>query len=199
MFTGLVEDMGRVVQAHASTDGLRLVVTSHLAGQLTDGESIAVNGVCLTAARLGVRSFGADVVNQTLRRSTLGRLREGSTVNLELALRATSRLGGHVVQGHVDEVGTVAAVADDGAARRMTVRASPSALLALVERGSVTVDGVSLTVAALGRDAFEVSLIPTTLAHTTLGALRQGATVNVETDVLSKHVLRLAERTPSAK
>jgi len=195
VFTGLVEDVGSVVQARATDDGMTLTVASQLAGQLADGDSIAVNGVCLTASQTEVRRFSADVMLETLRRSSLAQLREESRLNLELALRATSRLGGHIVQGHVDAVGTVLEVADDGFARRMTIRAASSVLRQLVERGSVAVDGVSLTISALGRGSFDVSLIPTTLLYTSLGELQAGMKVNLEVDILAKHILQLAGRT----
>ena len=163
-----------------------------LAGELRDGDSIAVNGVCLTAVGPDAEGFAADVMHETLRRSSLAQARRGARVNLELPLRADARLGGHVVQGHVDGLGAIRAVREDGFARVVTIAAEDPALLRyVVEKGSIAVDGVSLTVAAVDGDAFEVSLIPETLARTTLGAAAPGAPVNLEVDILAKYVEKL--------
>jgi riboflavin synthase len=191
-FTGLVQDLGRVAEVHDTADGVRLAVESPLAGELREGDSVAVNGVCLTAVGLcaGER-FGADVMRETLRRSSLGDARPGSAVNLELPLRAADRLGGHVVQGHVDGVGVVAAVRDEGFARVVTVEAGDEVLRYVVEKGSIAVDGVSLTVARVDDAGFDVSLIPETLERTTLGTAEPGAVVNLEVDVLAKYVEKL--------
>ena len=191
MFTGLVGDLGTVDAVDATADGARLTVRTRLAAELGPGDSIAVNGVCLTAVDLAPGAFTADVMNETLDRSSLGAAEGGSPVNLELALRADGRLGGHIMQGHVDGVGTVAAITPDGLARRISIAAGPEILRYVVEKGSITVDGVSLTVAAVGDDWFSVALIPTTLAHTTLGVRRPGDTVNIEVDVVAKYVERL--------
>ncbi|MBV9802166.1 MAG: riboflavin synthase, partial [Solirubrobacterales bacterium] len=169
MFTGLVQGMGRIAELNATPDGARLRIETPLAGELKAGDSVAVNGVCLTAAGLGDGDFTADAMNETLVRSTLSVLAPGSPVNLELALRAGDRLGGHVVQGHVDGVGTVAEVAPDGFARRIRVQAPPRVLHYVIEKGSIAVDGVSLTVAELDDRSFTVSLIPETLQRTNLG------------------------------
>jgi riboflavin synthase len=192
VFTGLVQDLGRVAEVHETADGVRLAVESPLAAELREGDSVAVNGVCLTAVGLcaGER-FGADVMRETLRRSSLGAVEAGSAVNLELALRAADRLGGHVVQGHVDGVGAVAAVRDEGFARVVTVAADPALLRYVVEKGSIAVDGVSLTVARVDEEGFDVSLIPETLERTTLGRAEPGRTVNLEVDVLAKYVEKL--------
>ena len=191
MFTGLVADLGTVVAVDATDDGVRLRVSTSLADQLRDGDSVAVNGVCLTAVGPGGGGFGADVMHETLRRSSLREVRPGARVNLELPLRADARLGGHVVQGHVDGVGAVRAVRDDGFARIVTIATDRGLLRYVVEKGSIAVDGVSLTVAAVDGDWFSVSLIPETLERTTLGAAAPGTVVNLEADILAKHVEKL--------
>jgi riboflavin synthase len=194
VFTGLVEDLGEVVGVRASDDGVVLSVATALAGELELGDSVAVNGVCLTAVRVGDRGFDAEVMHETLRRSALAEVREGTPVNLELAMRPSDRLGGHIVQGHVDGVGVIAAVRDDGFARRVTVEAPAELLRYVVEKGSITIDGVSLTVAEIGERSFTVSLIPETLARTNLGRAAPGRPVNLEVDVLAKYVEKLIRR-----
>jgi riboflavin synthase len=198
MFTGLVADMGEVATVDATADGARLSFESKLAAELSEGESISVNGVCLTAVGLCGPRFGADVMHETLRRSSLGELRPGSKVNLELALRATDRLGGHVVQGHVDGLGVVGAVREDGFARIVTIEAAPDALRYVVEKGSIAVDGVSLTVARVDDESFDVSLIPETLERTTLGEAEVGRPVNLEVDVFAKYVEKMMSN-PAAR
>jgi riboflavin synthase len=191
VFTGLIADLGTVVAVDATDDGVRLRVETRLAGDLRDGDSVAVNGVCLTAVGADAAGFGADVMHETLRRSSLGEVAPGRRVNLELPLRADERLGGHVVQGHVDGLGSVAAVREDGFARVVSIAADPSLLRYVVEKGSIAVDGVSLTVAAIDGDRFDVSLIPETLERTTLGAAAEGGPVNLEVDILAKYVEKL--------
>ncbi len=191
MFTGLVEDLGTVHTVAATAEGARLTVRTRLAPQLAEGDSIAVNGVCLTALDLGPGSFAADVMNETLMRSSLGAATEGAAVNLELALRADGRLGGHIMQGHVDGVGTVSEVRPDGLARRLTIGAEPALLRYVVEKGSIAIDGVSLTVASVGDAQFEVSLIPETLVRTTLGVVEPGMEVNLEVDIMAKYAEKL--------
>ena len=191
MFTGLVADLGEVVGVDQSQDGVRLRVASELSSELTQGDSIAVNGVCLTATVVDGESFSTDVMNETLKLSSLAEVTAGSQVNLELAMRANDRLGGHMVQGHVDGVGTIAELLQDGFARRVRIETPPELLRYLVYKGSITVDGVSLTVAGLDDRSFTVSLIPETLERTNLGQLDAGATVNLEVDVLAKYVERL--------
>jgi riboflavin synthase len=177
---------------------VRLRVCTALGPELRDGDSVAVNGVCLTAVAADADGFGADVMHETLRRSSLGEARPGARVNLELPLRADARLGGHVVQGHVDGLGTVRAVREDGFARVVTIAAEPALLRYVVEKGSIAVDGVSLTVATVDGDGFDVSLIPETLERTTLGAAAPGAPVNLEVDILAKYVEKLLpSRIPS--
>ncbi len=194
MFTGIIEALGTVERVDSGAEGARLVVR---AGAVIDdariGDSIAVNGVCLTITALNDGTFTADVSLETLRRSTLGGLRGGDPVNLERPLRVDQRLGGHIVQGHVDGVGTITGARPEGDGIRMQL-APPAALLPLlVEKGSVAIDGVSLTVAALADGGFAVALIPHTLAVTTLGRRRVGEPVNIEVDILAKYVQRLLE------
>jgi riboflavin synthase len=191
MFTGLIADRGRVTGVEDSSDGVRLTIESALTSDLSPGDSIAVNGVCLTATDVQNGTFAADVMNETLSRTSLAGAGAGTDVNLELPLRATDRLGGHVVQGHIDGLGTVAAIADDGFARRIEVQAPPELLRYVVEKGSVALDGISLTVAELSSRSFTVSLIPETLQRTNLGAAQPGRRVNLEVDVLAKYVERL--------
>ena len=191
MFTGLVADLGEVATIDVTSGGARLSFESRLAGELSEGDSIAVNGVCLTAVGLSGARFGADVMQETLRRSSLGGLASGDRVNLELALRASDRLGGHVMQGHVDGLGVVAAVGEDGFARVVTVEAPAEVLRYVVEKGSIAVDGVSLTVARVDDRGFDVSLIPETLERTTLGSAEPGRNVNLEVDVIAKYVEKM--------
>ena len=191
MFTGLIADLGRVSELSDGGDGVALKIQTRLAGELREGDSIAVNGVCLTATALDADGFQAQAMPQTLRSSSLGALHSGSSVNLELPMRPTDRLGGHIVQGHVDGLGTVAAVTPEGFSRVVEIDVGLGLGRYLVEKGSVAVDGVSLTISALTDEGFAVSLIPETLNRTTLGALAPGAKVNIEVDVLAKHVERL--------
>ncbi len=191
MFTGLVEDLGTVETVETTPDGARLRVRTRLAAQLGAGDSVAVDGVCLTAVETTPGAFTADVMNETLGRSSLGAATGGSPVNLELALRADGRLGGHIMQGHVDGVGTVSEVREDGLARWVTVAAGPELLRYVVEKGSIAINGVSLTVAAVDEDGLSVSLIPETLARTTMGAAGPGTRVNLEIDVMAKYAEKL--------
>ena len=194
MFTGLVEAKGVVERVDLDGDGARLEVRSPLAAGLEAGGSIAVNGVCLTATSVNGGGFGADVMAETLRRSSLGPLAAGDAVNLELPVRAGAPLGGHIVQGHVDGTGTVESGRDEGFARVVRIACDPSLLRYVVEKGAIAVDGVSLTVAAVDAGGFEVSLIPETLERTTLGDAGPGRVVNLEIDVLAKYVEKLAIR-----
>ncbi len=190
MFTGLVQTIGTVL----ARDGGRLTVDPGGPLDLTEGGSVAVSGVCLTAGRVGENDFDAEMVDETLRRTSLGGLRAGDTVNLELALRAGDPLGGHMVQGHVDGVGTVEAVTEASLGRSVRIAAGPDILRYVVEKGSIAVDGVSLTVAAVDEDCFSIALIPETLERTTLGAAARGMPVNLEVDVLAKYVEKLVVR-----
>jgi riboflavin synthase len=191
LFTGLVEDLGTVVAVDRSGDGAVLTVESRLGPQIAEGDSVAVNGVCLTATGICGERFGFDVMLESLRRSSLGDIDAGSKVNLELALRADQRLGGHIMQGHVDGVGVVAGIAEDGFSRVVTVEAAPELLRYVVEKGSIAVDGVSLTVSRVDDTSFDVSLIPETLERTNLGGTSIGRTVNLEVDVVAKYVEKL--------
>jgi riboflavin synthase len=192
MFTGLVADLGTVAEVHSTTDGVRLAIESPLARELGEGDSVAVNGVCLTAVGLCGDRFGADVMHETLRRSSLGEVRAGTRVNLELPLAANGRLGGHFVQGHVDGVGDISATREDGFARVVTIDADPDLLRYVVQKGSITVDGVSLTVARIDESSLDVSLIPETLQRTNLGTAGPGTPVNLEVDILAKYVEKLS-------
>lgn len=191
MFTGLIEEVGRVQSLERSGDGAKLRISSSLTGEIALGDSIAVNGCCLTATAVDGGSFETEAMNQTLEVTALGAIDEGSKVNLELAMRATDRLGGHIVQGHVDGVGIVASTDDDGFARRVRVTLPTQLLRYAVDKGSITLSGVSLTVAELGETWVEVSLIPETLERTNLGDLAPGDRLNVESDVIAKYVERL--------
>jgi riboflavin synthase len=191
VFTGLIQELGLVEAVDVNDDGVRVSVRADLARELSDGDSVAVNGVCLTATHVNGGSFAADVMSETLRRTSLAGVAAGSPVNLELPLRASDRLGGHVVQGHVDGLGTVAEVREDGFARLVTIAAPPEVLRYVVEKGSIAVDGISLTVAELGEDDFTVSLIPETLERTSLGGAAPGTPVNLEVDVFAKYVEKL--------
>jgi riboflavin synthase len=194
MFTGLVADLGRVAGIDRSGDGARVRIETALADQLQAGDSVAVNGVCLTAAEVDGSSFSAEAMNETLARTSLTGLDTGTEVNLELPLRAGDRLGGHVVQGHVDGVGRVLSVGEDGFARRVVVQAPEEVLRYVVRKGSIAVDGVSLTVAEVDERSFTVSLIPETLERTTLGRIQRGKPVNLEVDVLAKYVEKAVQQ-----
>jgi riboflavin synthase len=244
VFTGLIASLGRVEALVAGEEGATLRVSTPLACELAIGDSVAVDGVCLTAIRAcaparvpardspskgtasttgggadgdrvgggggtvdaadgaadgGASYFEAEAIHETLRRSTLGSLSVGDPVNLELALRADARLGGHVVQGHVDGIATVAAVREEGFSRVLAIDLPTELLPLVVEKGSIALAGVSLTVSALQPTGIEVSLIPETLSHTTLGRLAAGDRLNVEADILAKHVQRLLGTRPASR
>ena len=192
MFTGIVEELGEVVAVEPLQDASRLTVRGPLVtSDAGHGDSISVNGVCLTVVESGDGTFTADVIAETLKRSSLGVLDTGARVNLERAVRVSDRLGGHVVQGHVDGTGTIERVAPDQNWTVVRVSLPDGLGRYVVEKGSITVDGVSLTVSAVGPDWFEVSLIPTTLGLTTLGSKGVGDPVNLEVDVMAKYVEKL--------
>jgi riboflavin synthase len=193
VFTGLIADLGTLSALQLDGGGATLTITTRLAGELREGDSIAVNGVCLTATDVGPSSFEAEAIAETLERSSLGDLAPGTLVNLELPLRAADRLGGHVVQGHVDATGIVTGTREEGFARVLEIETEPRLARYLVEKGSVALDGVSLTISALDERGFSVSLIPETLERTNLGAVQEGARLNVEVDILAKHIERLME------
>lgn len=191
MFTGLIEDLGTVETVERTDEGARLRISTRLTGEIALGDSIAVNGCCLTATAVQDGAFETEAMNQTLTVTALSEVDESSKVNLELAMKAGDRLGGHIVQGHVDGVGTVASIEDDGFARRVRVELPAQLLRYVVDKGSITLSGVSLTVADLGDSWAEVSLIPETLERTNLGDLASGDQMNVECDIVAKYVERL--------
>jgi riboflavin synthase len=191
VFTGLIEDVGTVESVDTGGDGARLRIATSLVGEIEPGDSVAVNGACLTATSVDASGFETEAMNQTLEVTALGAMDLGSRVNLELAMRASDRLGGHIVQGHVDGVGEVVSVEVDGFARRLRVALDRDLLRYAIEKGSITLDGVSLTIADLGESWVAVSLIPETLERTNLGELEPGRKINVECDLIAKHVERL--------
>ena len=195
MFTGLVEEVGTIADLTSLGDSIRLTIQAPLVtGDATHGASIAVDGCCLTVTDHGDGRFAADVMQESLDRTSLGSLAVGSRVNLERAAALGDRLGGHIVQGHVDATGTLTAIEPSEHWTVLRFEVPEHLSRYLVEKGSVTVSGVSLTVVEIGDTHFTVSLIPTTLADTTLGSLEVGATVNLEADVLAKHVERLLQK-----
>jgi riboflavin synthase len=194
MFTGLVEEVGRVLRVAPASRGARLSVHAPLVREgLRVGDSVSVSGACLTAVALGEDAFEVDAVAETLRRTALGELADGDPVNLERAMRLGERLGGHLVQGHVDGTGTVAGARREGESVVLAIAAPADLMRYVVEKGSVAVDGVSLTVAARRADGFDVALIPHTMAMTTLGPDAVGRRVNLEADLVAKYVEALLE------
>jgi riboflavin synthase len=192
MFTGIVRELGRIAAASGGADGVRLVVEAPAtAAETSLGDSIAVNGCCLTAVAVEDRTISFDAVPETLARTSLAQLKPGAAVNIEPALRAGEPLGGHYVQGHVDGLGRIRSVEPEGEGRRIWVDTPPEVLRYCVEKGSIAVEGTSLTVAALDDYGFAVALIPHTLAETTLGVVAADDPVNLEVDVLAKYVERL--------
>jgi riboflavin synthase len=191
MFTGLIQDVGVVSGMGVMGDGAHVSIETSLAPEIAVGDSIAVNGVCLTATRAGPYGFSTETMNQTLLVTALGGIRSRTRINLELAMQASDRLGGHIVQGHVDGVGEAISVVEDGFARRLRVGLGPELLRYTVDKGSIALDGVSLTIAELGEDWIEVSLIPETLERTNLGEVGPGSKLNVECDIVAKYVERL--------
>jgi riboflavin synthase alpha subunit len=195
VFTGIVREVGRVVAVEGDDEGLALQVEAPVtAAGVAVGDSVSVAGVCLTAEAVEEAAIRFHAVPETLARTTLARLAPGDPVNVEPALRAGEPLGGHIVQGHVDDLGTVASLEREGDGARLEIGAAESIVRYCVEKGSITVDGVSLTVAGVDGDTFSIALVPHTLAATTLGTLEPGAPVNLEVDVLAKYVERLLER-----
>ena len=193
MFTGLVESVGELLERKTTSGGFRLRIASPLAPELRDGDSIAVNGVCLTVILSATDQFQADIGPETVRVTTLGRLSRGSAVNLERPLRADSRFGGHFVQGHVDAVGHIEELRADADFHWMTVSFPHELLPFIVHKGSIAVDGISLTVAGLGADRFDVQIVPYTMQHTNLGRAQKRERVNLEVDMVGKYVVRAAE------
>jgi riboflavin synthase len=191
VFTGLIEDVGRVDSVESGAEGARLRIATKLGPQIGEGDSVAVDGICLTATRADAEGFETEAMNQTLDVTALGGLEAGSHVNLELAMKASDRLGGHIVQGHVDGVGEVAAIEEDGFAKRLCIALPRELQRYVIEKGSIALSGVSLTVAMLGDGWLEVSLIPETLERTNLAEVEVGRKLNVECDVVAKYVERL--------
>ena len=191
MFTGLVQDIGVIERFDADDDGAHIRIATSLGAEIALGDSVAVNGCCLTATAADTGGFDTEAMNQTLSVTALGQLEAGARVNLELAMRASDRLGGNIVQGHVDGVGSVLEAREDGFARRLRIGLPAELLRYAIDKGSIALNGVSLTVAALGDDWVEVSLIPETLERTTLGDLQPGSRLNVESDMVAKYVERL--------
>ena len=192
MFTGIIEELGEVVEWAPAGDAARLTVRAPLAvSDAKHGDSISVSGVCLTVVDQGADWFTADVMRETIAMSTIDGLSPGVRVNLERAAQVGDRLGGHIVQGHIDGTAEVISIEDGAAWRVVRMSLAPELAPLVARKGSIAVDGVSLTVSDVGRDWFEVSLIPETLAATTLGAASPGTRVNIETDILARHVARL--------
>ncbi len=191
MFSGLVADLGKVSAVEVDSDGARLSLLTRLADEIQPGDSVAVNGVCLTATEVSAGGFSAEAMKQTLGLTSLGGLASGAPVNLELALRADQRLGGHIVQGHVDGVGRVVSTDEDGFSLRLRVSIADELFRYVVAQGSITLEGVSLTVSDCGVGWLEVALIPETRQRTSLGRLDPGDPVNVECDVIAKYVERM--------
>ena len=197
MFTGIVEEVGTIKHIKRGQNSAILTIQAKTVLEETWlGDSIAVNGICLTVTRLFPDGFSADVMHETLNRSSLARLTEGSMVNLERAMAANGRFGGHIVAGHVDGVGHIANIRKDDTAVWYTVHAGPEILRYVVEKGSITIDGISLTVAAVDGDGFSVSTIPHTVAQTNLNQRRRGDSVNLETDVVGKYIEKLLRPEP---
>ena len=195
MFTGLIEEKGKITQASPGAGGLRLTVDAPVvSGDIKLGDSVAVNGVCLTAVEIAPPKLTFDVVRETVERSTLKNLRSGNSVNLERPLRAGDRLGGHMVLGHVDGIGIVREIRKSGGETVFRIEASPEIMQYIVEKGSIAVDGISLTVADVGQNRFTAAVIPHTLAVTTLGDAAVGSAVNLETDIIGKYVYKYASK-----
>jgi riboflavin synthase len=193
MFTGLIEALGEVAEVKPTPAGLRLRLTSEMAPELSPGDSLAVNGVCLTVVSADADGIHADVSPETMRVTSLGGLKRGALVNLERPLRADARLGGHFVQGHVDATGTLEEIRQDGDSYWVTIRFPPLLAPYIVRKGSIAVDGISLTVAGVDDRLFDVQIIPFTWEHTNLRAIKAGDHVNIECDILGKYVVRVAE------
>ena len=189
MFTGLIESVGRVEAVTRDASGIRIAIATPLASELAPGESVSINGVCLTATHLDGARMHADIGPETARVTTLGTLQSGQPVNLERSMRADSRFGGHFVQGHVDGVGELRSVREDGDARWLTIRFPAPLAPFIVRKGSIALDGISLTVADLDGVRFSVQIIPFTWEHTNLRRLEAGSAVNLESDILGKYVV----------
>jgi len=200
LFTGIVEDLGRLARRENLAEGQRLWLATALpVAEFAMGESIAISGACMTVVAVGSGEFAVDVSAESLRRTTLGSLAPGEAVNLERSMRLGDRVGGHIVSGHIDGTGSVASIRPEGESSIFTFAAPPSLMPMLVEKGSVAVDGVSLTCFNCGDDRFDVAVIPHTMSVTTLGLRRPGAPVNLEVDVMGKYVARLVDAALKAR
>jgi riboflavin synthase len=193
MFTGIIETVGEVAEVKPTPAGFRLRLTTELSSDITPGESIAINGVCLTVVSSGADGVHMDVSPETIRVSALGSLKRGAAVNMERPMRADARIGGHFVQGHVDATGTIEEIRPDGDAWWLTVRFPPSLASQIVRKGSIAIDGISLTVAGVDDKRLDVQVIPFTREHTNLRFAKVNDAVNIECDVLGKYVLRAME------
>lgn len=193
MFTGLIEGLGQIAEVKPSTAGFRMRITTALAGELALGDSVAINGVCLTVVAAEAGAMEADVAPETARVTTLGAVRPGATVNLERSMRADARIGGHFVQGHVDATGSIEGISAEGDSYRLTVTYPPALASLIVRKGSIAVEGISLTVASVDADRFDVQVIPFTWTHTNLSQVKRGDLVNLEFDILGKYVARALE------
>ena len=193
MFTGIIESVGTVAEKALLASGLRICIETDLAIELSDGASVAVNGVCLTAVSIGKGRFEADVSPETIRVTSLAGLGNGSTVNLERALAADGRFGGHIVQGHVDDVGTVTEITREVDFWRIKIRCPEAILPYIVQKGAIAVDGISLTVAKVEQSEFDVQIVPFTWDHTNLNSRSSGDQVNLECDIIGKYVGRILE------
>lgn len=192
MFTGIIEEAGRLVSVRKTAlSSVLTIAASHILDGVRTGDSIAVNGICLTVTMHSSSAFSADVMPETFRRSALSALSPGSPVNLERAMPANGRFGGHIVTGHIDGTGVIRSVSQEGNAVWYRIRTSPDILRLVVEKGSIAIDGISLTVARVTADDFSVSIIPHTLASTSLPHKTAGSAVNLETDCIGKYVVRL--------
>ncbi len=197
MFTGLIEELGIVSKIKLAADSAELSIKAKKVLEETRlGDSIAVNGVCLTVIRLGIREFTVDVMAETLTKTALAQLEPGREVNLERALQLSSRLGGHLVSGHVDDIGTIKRITAAGIAAIYEISISPSLSSFIIPKGSIAIDGISLTVVQAEKDFFSVSLIPHTSAQTTLGLRKVGDQVNLETDIIGKYIASLISNSP---
>ena len=199
MFTGLIEEKGKVIRIESASGGLKLSVEARVVAEGTKvGDSIAINGACLTVIEAGTSSLRFDAVRETIERTTIGRLRPGNPVNLERPMKAGSRFGGHMVLGHVDGVGTIREIRKSGNETIFRFEAPPEIMQYVVEKGSIAVDGISLTIADLGPGSFAVAVIPHTLSSTTLGDSSVGGSVNLETDIIGKYVYKFTSKIASS-
>lgn len=196
MFTGIIEEVGEVLQLHKGKDSAQLTIKAHkVLEDVAIGDSIAVNGVCLTVTSFQAQSFTADVMHETLDRSTLAHLKKGSRVNLERAMLAGGRFGGHIVAGHVDGIGTIVDIQKDDVAVWYTIQAKEEIMRYIIEKGSIAIDGISLTVARVDENSFAISAIPHTIQHTTLWERKKGDSVNLENDMVGKYIEKLIKPT----